>query len=140
MKNSELQEDYDIFMNFDVVLNWTKFPAEKFPWNIQSIISCILYFNHILALTNWSTMYCTHYVPTVHNERLGMLCIQMLVSVLCTSVTAMHSVQWHIATGSVATHHSTWHAHTDPQECSDWAITYVSLVPKDMTIQVFQFC
>jgi len=79
-------------------------------------------------------------VPTVHNERLGMFCIHTLVSVLCTSITAMHSVQWHIATDSVATHHSTWHAHTDPQECSDWAITCMSLVLKDVTVQVFQFC
>jgi hypothetical protein len=136
MKNSELQKDYDIFLNFHVVVNWTKFPAEKFPGNMQSLILCILYFNHIIALKNWSTVYRTHYMPTIHNEMLGMFCIQMLISVLCTLITAMHSVPWHIATDSVAT----WHAHTDPQEYSDWATTCMSLILKDVTVQVFQFC
>jgi len=83
---------------------------------------CSLLQSHT-CIENWSTVYHTHYMPTVHNDRLGMFCIQMLVSVLCTSITVMHSVPQHIATDSVATHHSTWHAHTDPQEYSDWATT-----------------
>ena len=48
MKNSELQQDYDVFMNFHAVLHWTKFPAEKFK-GISQVYFCVFF----TSITYW---------------------------------------------------------------------------------------